>query len=274
MAPIMDCCGPRPPRGADCKLIAHLLSLDADSRKHATEHRFLSAVARDSCRPDRFQQWLAQSRQFAAVYGSFVRALFLKIAEYKHAYPSEPLLALWVRHNVADRLDVTLMNTADEEGWFAAMLGDRSPPVAIGSEYDYDMYSWDDARMRVSGAVTAYRWFLMSCATSAAWGLLEGLVVLWATQRCRRDAWMFARRSVVTVRGLQHDRMDVDTQGGVFVANWTQRGFGDYLMTLEDLVEGVARVEGVQVGSEVWRRCEEAWKQVLRLEARLWPSPD
>lgn len=109
-------------------------------------------------------------------------------------------------------------------------------------------------------------------AGSGKASLLEGMVVLWATERCYFDAWGFAKKSVDTFTGGREGKGDVMAR--VFIPNWTSEEFKGFVDTLEGLVNGIVEEDGVGMGSELWRRCEATWRQVVWLEEGFWPDLD
>lgn len=97
--------------------------------------------------------------------------------------------------------------------------------------------------------------------------LLEGMVLLWATEKVYHEAWSFAKSHT------RHDSQDhaADLDGGAlnreFIPNWTSKDFAAFVEEIEAcLNELAARTEGAdEVGLRVWR-------QVLELEKDFWPA--
>lgn len=116
-------------------------------------------------------------------------------------------------------------------------------------------------------------------AGSPAVSLLEGLVVLWATEECYLRAWRYAA-------GFLGEREDgnagsgegrEDADGGAlrvrFIPNWTSREFEAFVRRIGEVVDEVAgSVKGAEEGELMRGRCLEWWRQVLWLEERFWPD--
>ena len=101
--------------------------------------------------------------------------------------------------------------------------------------------------------------------------ILDGLVLLWATERCYLDAWSWA--------GSFYDRDAVDTgadlDGGAlrkdFIPNWSSgefRGFVEEAGRMAD--EWAGEVVGL-VGDEGREKYVEFWKEILEIERDFWP---
>lgn len=114
----------------------------------------------------------------------------------------------------------------------------------------------------------------------AQMGVLEGLVLLWATEVCYLRAWQYAAR--LLGEGVAEQGQDAD--GGAlrneFVPNWTSEEFMGFVQMLGALVDEVweAREEGVLVeregeleGSKASVDLEGIWKDVLQAEREFWP---
>ena len=98
--------------------------------------------------------------------------------------------------------------------------------------------------------------------------LLEGLIVLWATEKVYLDAWSFAKS--LTISNDEDRSQDLD--GGVlnkeFIPNWTSKDFVAFVEEIEGCVNDLAGKEGLGGATELGLR---VWKQVLELETDFWP---
>jgi len=60
-----------------------------------------------------------------------------------------------------------------------------------------------------------------------------------------------------------------------FIPNWTCDAFVQFVEECGDVLDELARYEGVDVdveGNEGLERCEEMWGQVIWLEEGFWPG--
>ena len=102
-------------------------------------------------------------------------------------------------------------------------------------------------------------------ASRASASLLEGLVVLWATEKCYLEAWKYAKAQ-------SGDRAREDGEEDVLqktlIPNWTSEEFETFVDTIGDLVNEL----GEDAAQGEWTKAEEAWRQVLWAEERFWPE--
>ncbi|EPS42430.1 hypothetical protein H072_3604 [Dactylellina haptotyla CBS 200.50] len=245
------------------KLTTYLLALSPTAYTSATTHPFLSAAANSSLPTQKLLQWLLQDRHYALSYISFISLLLSKLRIPTTSNRTDTLT--W---RVADTLIFSLNNIKTELSLFDSVLREE--------------FSWrSDEEVEVLPITRAYGDLFAGCGAAKV-GVLEGMVVLWATERCYFDAWGFAKRCILDTEGSSGggggSSADVEEEKGkdvlkrVFIPNWTSEEFGVFVDTLGTLVDEIAEAEGVAVGGEEWRRCEEIWRQVLSLEERFWPT--
>lgn len=113
---------------------------------------------------------------------------------------------------------------------------------------------------------------LFMSAASPGVSLLEGMVVLWATEECYLRSWRYAR-------GFMEDPCagQEDADGGAlrtrFIPNWTSSEFAGFVRRIADVVDEMAIMVK---GAEEWElrqgQCLEWWRQLLWLEERFWPA--
>lgn len=128
----------------------------------------------------------------------------------------------------------------------------------------------------------AYVDMFMSAGSSGV-TLLEGMVVLWATEVCYLQAWKYAATMGEEQEGASEKPRNTvkeeDADGGAlrekFIPNWSSREFEDFVQRLAEVVDDMAwQVKGAEEGEMVRGRCLEWWRQVLWLEERFWPQVD
>lgn len=112
---------------------------------------------------------------------------------------------------------------------------------------------------------------LFMSAGSAGASLLEGMVVLWATEECYLRSWRYAKGYM---EGTGDGEKDAD--GGAlrrrFIPNWTSDEFEGFVRRIGDVVDDLAGlVKGAEEGELRRGQCLEWWRQVLWLEERFWP---
>ena len=91
--------------------------------------------------------------------------------------------------------------------------------------------------------------------------LLEGLLVLWATEKCYLDAWSFAK-SCSSEQEAEHDA-DGGALRSEFIPNWTSEGFGGFVDEIALILDEWAVREGSLRKIEVFKAL---WLHVLEIE--------
>ncbi|KAF3081305.1 hypothetical protein TWF569_002247 [Orbilia oligospora] len=237
-------------------ITTHLLTLCPTAYKSATEHPFLTAAATNTLPTPLLLQWLLQDRHYALTYISFIGALLSKLT-----IPTTSNRLSTLSWKIANTLIFSLNNIKAELALFDKVLMEE--------------FGWTEGgEVEVLPITRAYQDMFAGAGSGKA-SLLEGMVVLWATERCYFDAWGFAKRSSggdkSSTTGEEKERKS-DVMTRIFIPNWTSEEFEGFVDTLEELVNGIVKDEGVEVGSEVWGRCEATWRQVLWLEEGFWPD--
>ena len=174
----------------------------------------------------------------------------------------------------------------------------------------------DAAAARPASATRAYVDLFVALGGVAAGGspraLLEGLVALWATERCYFDAWSYAAECVGEREGLKewpslemHASIDIDDDDApaasadpqaqadealrtTLIPNWTSPEFGAFVDECGTCVDALAAVVLGEHGEQGehdehdeataadadYRACEDVFRQVVWLEERFWPDVD
>lgn len=146
----------------------------------------------------------------------------------------------------------------------------------------------------------AYTDLFMSAASSGV-SLLEGMVVLWATEVCYLRAWRHVRKTsdetmhqsygdvdlvgdaglgaVPSRRGEHASFMfDADSDGGALretlVPNWSSDDFAAFVERIGNAVDELAgqEIKGAEQIEIMRGRCLEWWRQILWLEEKFWPD--
>lgn len=108
---------------------------------------------------------------------------------------------------------------------------------------------------------------------------LDGLVVLWGTEKCYLEAWRYAASQSSSVKTGEED-----ADGGAlrkeFIPNWTSREFEAFVDRLGWFVDEVWKADRTVMGREIgemekkaWeRKVEGLWGELLEVERVFWPS--
>ncbi|PYH82756.1 heme oxygenase-like protein, partial [Aspergillus uvarum CBS 121591] len=250
----------------------------------ATAHPFLSAAAAGTLPKPRLSAWLAQDRLYIHAYIRFIGALLAKLhLPLPLALPqANSPQNTNTNTNAPETLESQTLHTLT--GALTNIVRELDFFLAVADEYALDLqapYRKPEAgeaeapagNVTASPITTAYTDLFVS-AGSAGTSLLEGLVVLWATEVCYLTVW----RNVREAMG-QHNGEDAD--GGALreklIPNWTCAEFEEFVAGITRLVDAVAEREVESSASptaraEVVERCARWWRQVVWLEGQFWPE--
>jgi len=101
--------------------------------------------------------------------------------------------------------------------------------------------------------------------------LLEGLIILWATEKCYHRAWSYA--STFQPPPQQRQQASEDLDGGAlrkkFIPNWSSDEFAKFVQDIADVTDELAEREGAMRKAEVYKAL---WGHVLEIEKGFWPD--
>ncbi len=238
-------------------LTHHLLALSQPSFDAATQHPFLHAAGTGTLPKHALSAWLSQDRLYAQSYIRFIGLLLSKTR-----LPSSQTTQSSLQWRITDMLIEALTNIRREIQLFEKTAAD----------YELDLQTpWEGQESFEMTHVTRGYVDLFMNAAGPGTSLLEGLVVLWATEKCYFEAWTYAGRLRLEGNLKQGDGADGGVLGKELIPNWTSAEFAAFVGTIGGLVDELGKVEGVMENDEERRRCEEVWRQVLWLEERFWP---
>jgi len=114
---------------------------------------------------------------------------------------------------------------------------------------------------------------LFTGVSSPSSSLLEGMVVLWATEHCYRSAWMYAQSFTSTLSGPSSEA-HIAALHQSLIPNWTSPAFSKFVDACRGLVDELAISPTIANGKEEMQRCEQVFRQVCWLAERFWPDVD
>lgn len=251
---------------------AHIQTLHPSLFHSATQHPFLRAAGTGTLPPRVLSAWLSQDRLYAQSYIRFIGALLAKIRlPYHNPDSAKPGVAT-AEGRAVDVLIDALVNIRRELQFF----GD------VAKQYNLDLEALpidadgEDVGAKVFGPnPTTHSYIdLFMSASSPATTVLEGLVVLWATEICYLRAWQYASSLSSSASSSSPEG---DQDGGAlrkhFIPNWTDPEFEAFVHKIGDVVdEMVGLVKGSETREYLLGRCGFWWRQVLWLEERFWPD--
>lgn len=239
-------------------LTEHLLALSPTSFHAATHQDFLLFAGTGSLSKHTLSVWLSQDRIYAQSYIRFIGMLLSKIR-----LPSSPNAQASLQWRITVMLIDALTNIRREILFFEK----------TATEYELDLQTpWEGQESFGMNNVTRAYVDLFTSVAGPGTSLLEGLVVLWATEKCYFEAWSWTARLREEVQVEDGRAADGGVLEKEFFPNWTSAEFEGFVGRIGDLVDELGGREGVMLNEEERRRCEEVWRQVLWLEARFWPA--
>lgn len=250
-------------------LTSHLFSHGQTSETYvrATQSAFLSLAGQGRLSREMVSQWLSQDRLYAQAYVRFIGGLLSRLRLSSTA--ARGTLEWRVLNVLKDALEGIVRELAFFEE-VAARYGLSLTATLNGS---------DSAAFGPNEVTNAYVDLFDSFGGQGGAGgtnqktLLDGLVLLWATEKVYLDAWMYASQQGSTM----DNQPDSDLDGGAlrkeFIPNWTSDEFKAFVCDIRDCLDDYAAARS---RTENVRNIEQAalhlWQQVLELEEKFWPQ--
>ncbi|KAK0666830.1 hypothetical protein QBC41DRAFT_280282 [Cercophora samala] len=285
---------------APFSLTKHLLSLEPEDFKAATQHPFLLAAAKGTLPKDVLSHWLVNDRLYIHAYIRAAGQLLASLELPKHL-PGEQAGS---EKEEEDALEVRLVD------WLIEALGavrrEERMFLEVGGRYQLVDFVGVEARevgrVRGLGVIEGLfgdvgvmgkeekgkglgAWLLgggggeLPVSGKIPW--LEGAVTFWGTERVYLEAWSWAREQ-------QEERPNgkEDEDGGAlrreFIPNWSSDEFREFVERLGLLIDqavekeiGMAGADGQkqeEVKKEILGRVEGKWRTLLEGEKGFWPD--
>ncbi|KAK4176137.1 hypothetical protein QBC36DRAFT_13370 [Triangularia setosa] len=283
-------------------LTKHLLSLEPEVFKAATQHPFLLAAAKGTLPKDVLSHWLVNDRLYIHAYIRAAGQLLASLELPKHL-PGGPV---GNEKEDEDAFEVNLVDWLIEA--LAAVRREERMFLEVGGRYELVDFVGVSSKARVVAKVKGLEvieglfkevgvvrsgkkekglgsWLLgagggeLPVSEKIPW--LEGAVTFWGTERVYLEAWSWAR-------GQQEERPNGkgDEDGGAlrreFIPNWSSDEFREFVERLGVLIDqavereirmvGEDRQKQEEVRKEILGRVEGKWKTLLEGEKGFWPD--
>ncbi|KAI9698261.1 MAG: hypothetical protein M1820_007531 [Bogoriella megaspora] len=242
------------PRVALPSLTNHLLGQVGNAFRSATQQPFLSHAGCGTISANALSQWLTQDSHYARGYVSFIGQLIAKVR-----LPAVKNTQFHILYRIMDLLISALNNIRREMSFF---------------EITATKYSINLSEAPPNPICRAYL-DLFNSSSGAGASLLEGMVVLWATEHCYLVAWQYAAsfsQSLNTPSASGENHIVALHQA--LIPNWTSSAFSKFVYACKDLVDELANESSERNGKELAMRCEDTFRQICWLEQRFWPEVD
>ncbi|KAI9848950.1 MAG: hypothetical protein M1837_005839 [Sclerophora amabilis] len=243
-----------------------LRKCDLSAFEQATRSQFLVRAGCGAVSKSVLSDWLAQDKLYAQSYISFIGGLLAKIRFPSAGNALLPTRTVW---RTVDILIAALQNVRRELHFFE----DVAREYGLSLDEGGDGQGGEATNIRAAKPVTRAYQDLFAAVAGPSASLLEGLVLLWGTEHCYNQAWIFAEGHGPLSEDEKMDKdFTQDIDGGALrqklIPNWTNDEFNEFVTDLEDLVNDAA----ANATEEEKTRCKEVWKQVLWLEKQFWPE--
>lgn len=252
-------------------LTTHLLSINHDQLLRATRHAFLSRAANGTLPKSLVASWLANDRMYLEGYTN-LNSNLLNLIQSKKTQPAEESAA-----SADSDIEARLI------AWLQAGVQNGKREIKLFHEVA-DIYKIDlhpsplPQHLQLEG-LRRYEALFASVAAQAPHDFipwLEGVTLLWATEKVYYEAWSWARRQDAQSSPRTFDN---DEDGGAmrreFIPNWSNRDFLLFVEQLERILnEGVSQAVSRDEARwlEVKTRTEAIWRAVLDAEEVFWPE--
>jgi thiaminase len=258
-------------------LVDHLVTLYPEAYKVATQTSFLEKAGKGTLSKEALQEWLAQDRLYAQAYLRFASLLLANI----------PLPSTVSPNHINERLIDLILESVNNIRQELKFFEDVARRYGLGLEASV-----------VSPGVKSYHTLFSDMGEGIekdSHGILEGLVLLWGTEKCYLDAWTYASTFSSPETSPEQDR-DGGALRNEFIPNWTSSGFVGFVDrcarlideiwtrqqssgTSELLARGAWRPIGTDSAREKRRLewlewAQGLWERILHAEAIFWPDVD
>lgn len=260
----------------------HLMSRVRDALTAATQQSFLSHAGCGTLSAAALNQWLAQEIHISRALVTFVGSLIgkVRIPEISHLQSDPTFRAL-------DLLCSAVNNMKKELEFLES------------TKRKYDLHvEIEEPKPATKGFVD-----LFAAAASPQSSLLEGLVVLWATEHCFCTSFQYAANFMSTPSAAASnyalpsylapaqpsstnpystaqaahgggDQSHITALHEAFIQNWTSANFVRFVSACKSIVDEVANSQTSGNGRSEMQACERVFKQAVWLWVQIWPEVD
>lgn len=239
-----------------------LLNSHPDEFRRATQAPFLRLAGLGKLDKRTLASWVSQDRLYAETYIGFISSLLARV-NLPYAYVSDKSKSL--RWRIVKMLTGALQNIHHEIDFFTSTADSHGlrldhKPEEVG----------EDQPFMPEEATKQYIDLFRSFYNDTTLSLIEGMVVLWATEYCYLQAWTYASEFVNDASNTSaRDDADGGACRGHFIPNWTSDAFVKFVDEIAELTDMLAERENANRKLEVYKA---VWLHVLDIEQRFWPS--
>ncbi|KAK5134033.1 hypothetical protein LTR08_007038 [Meristemomyces frigidus] len=269
---------PSRPSAPKPSLANHLLARISDPLTAATQQSFLSHAGCGTLSADALNGWLAQEIHISRALVTFVGSLVgkVRIPETSNLQQDPTFRALDLLCSAVSNMKKELEFLETTKRKYDLHVGIEEPKPATKGFVD-----------------------LFASASSPQSSLLEGLVVLWATEHCFCTSFQYAGNFVSTIPAASSyslpsyltpaqsssanpyatsqanaDQMHITALHEAFIQNWTSPNFVRFVSACKSIVDEVANSQTTGNGKTEMLACERVFRQAVWLWSQIWPEVD
>lgn len=246
--------------GAGDQLTVALLESHPEELKLATEAPFLKLAGQGKISKLQLSRWLSQDRLYAETYICFITSLIARVS-LPFAFVSDKSKSL--RWRIVKLLTGALENIQTEIEFFTTTA------EKYGLNLEQPFHDDENQQFRPEDATQQYMDLFRSFYNDATLPLIEGMVVLWATEKCYLASWTHASSFIEDAPSTS---IENDADGGAlreaFIPNWTTKEFAKFVDEIAELTDLLAQREQAGKKLEVYKA---VWLHVLDIEKQFWP---
>ena len=221
----------------------------------ATRAPFLVAAGAGNLSKALLSSWLSQRRLYAQALIGFIGALISRVdLPYAHVEDKKSS----IRWRIVQMLSSLLENIHKDLKYFED----------VAKRYNLDLEFPPRPGVYFSADTTTKQYIDLFRAfwTDPTMTLLEGLIILWATEYCQLIAWRYAKSHLNPTRGA-------DLDGGAlrneFIPSWTENESEKSVNEIAECTNLLADRDVAGFKIETFRA---VWVHVLGIERKFWPS--
>lgn len=191
---------------------------------------------------------------------SFITSLIARVT-LPYAFVTDKSKSL--RWRILNLLTGCLTNIQHEIDFFTSTAKEYDLQLDLSDNNDSEYFGPNEITEQY---ITLFRSFHLDPQQT----LLEGLLILWATEKCYLEAWTHAS-TFLSKDGKGQDDADGGALRNAFIPNWSSDEFGGFVQDIADVTDELAQREGALRKIEVFKAL---WLHVLEIEKGFWPDVD
>ncbi|TKA75085.1 hypothetical protein B0A55_05597 [Friedmanniomyces simplex] len=265
------------PAAAKPSLAGHLVTKLSAALTDATQKAFLSHAGCGTLSAAALNQWLAQEIHISRALVPFVGSLIGKVR-----IPETSNLTSDPTYRAIDLLCSAVNNMKKELEFLES------------TKRKYDLrVDLEEPHPATQGFID-----LLASASAPQSSLLEGLVVLWATEHCFCVSFQYAGNFMSTMPASSSyqlpsylnpaasnsnmystteknaDTPHITALHDAFIQNWTSANFVRFVSACKSIVDEVANAQTTGNGKTEMTACERRFRQAIAMWGQIWPEVD